>query len=282
MYSYAAPPLPPVDDPTPRSSAARAGWICIVAGILTIPLLGFGFLLLGIAFILAIVAMATHQIREGFCILLTSVASIFVGWIAVAVFLVNGTASIFEEAAASLPKPPKLAALRTTPLVIPEATLPKITKTQSIPIQKSPVTFSASPGIEVQNEVFNVTGAWGAKHTDLLATFPGAEAARPEATVIIDGWRGWKSVHLGFNSKSRLASITFIPTHPVDLVHAKDILREQFQFPIPTVREIQLPDALVYRDIPGRIRTLNLGYADNGRTKKVNEFSFYFNIQWNE
>lgn len=132
------------------------------------------------------------------------------------------------------------------------------------------------------NQVFNVAGAWGAKHEDLVAAFPDLETPRPGSTVIVNDWRGWKSVHLGFNDKSRLAAITFLPSQPMDLNAAKRIATEQFQFPPPPMREVHLVHAVVYRNIPGQIQTLNFGYSDHGRIKKVNEVSFFFNISWNE
>lgn len=57
---------------TKTSSAIKAGWICIIAGCLTFWILGLGFAFFGVAKILAIVALCTHQVKKGFILLLAS------------------------------------------------------------------------------------------------------------------------------------------------------------------------------------------------------------------
>src|SRR6266513_4535221 len=61
-----------------KSSAVKAGWICLVLGFLTFWIFGFGFVFFAATFILAIVAMATNRLGQGLALLVSSVGSIIV------------------------------------------------------------------------------------------------------------------------------------------------------------------------------------------------------------
>lgn len=68
-----------VAKPVPaKSSAVKAGWICLVLGFLTFWIFGFGFIFFAATFILAIVAMATNRVGQGIVLLVSSVVSSFV------------------------------------------------------------------------------------------------------------------------------------------------------------------------------------------------------------
>jgi len=61
-----------------KSSAVKAGWICLVLGFLTFWIFGFGFILFVVTFVLAIVAMSTNRVGQGIVLLVSSVGSIIV------------------------------------------------------------------------------------------------------------------------------------------------------------------------------------------------------------
>ncbi|HTE87515.1 MAG TPA: helix-hairpin-helix domain-containing protein [Terriglobales bacterium] len=70
---------PQVANPvTAKSSAVKAGWICLVLGFLTFWIFGFGFIFFAATFILAIVAMCTNRVGQGIALLVSSVGSSFV------------------------------------------------------------------------------------------------------------------------------------------------------------------------------------------------------------
>ena len=60
---------------TAKSSAVRAGWICLILGFLTFWIFGFGFIFFVATFILAIVAMSTNRLGQGIALLVSSVGS---------------------------------------------------------------------------------------------------------------------------------------------------------------------------------------------------------------
>jgi DNA uptake protein ComE-like DNA-binding protein len=60
---------------TSKSSAVKAGWICLVLGFLTFWIFGFGFIFFVATFILAIVAMCTNRVGQGIVLLVSSVGS---------------------------------------------------------------------------------------------------------------------------------------------------------------------------------------------------------------
>jgi DNA uptake protein ComE-like DNA-binding protein len=65
-----------VTKPVPaKSSAVKAGWICLILGFLTFWIFGFGFIFFVATFILAIVAMCTNRLGQGIALLISSVGS---------------------------------------------------------------------------------------------------------------------------------------------------------------------------------------------------------------
>ncbi len=61
--------------PATKSSAVKAGWICLVFGFLTFWIFGFGFIFFVVTFVLAIVAMCTNRLGQGIALLVCSVGS---------------------------------------------------------------------------------------------------------------------------------------------------------------------------------------------------------------
>jgi competence ComEA-like helix-hairpin-helix protein len=93
-----------------RSSAVKAGWICLALGFLTFWIFGFGFIFFIATFVLAIVAMSTQRIGQGIALLVSSVASsIICVIISLAILSSAFTAALKKERATG-------AAHRTTPV----------------------------------------------------------------------------------------------------------------------------------------------------------------------
>jgi DNA uptake protein ComE-like DNA-binding protein len=68
-----------LEDSRPRvvkSSAVKAGWICLILGILTFWFFGIGLVFFVATFILAIVAMCSNRVGQGVLLLICSVASV--------------------------------------------------------------------------------------------------------------------------------------------------------------------------------------------------------------
>jgi DNA uptake protein ComE-like DNA-binding protein len=61
--------------PSAKSSAVKAGWICLILGFLTFWIFGFGFIFFVATFVLAIVAMSTNRVGQGIVLLVSSVGS---------------------------------------------------------------------------------------------------------------------------------------------------------------------------------------------------------------
>ncbi|HTL79222.1 MAG TPA: helix-hairpin-helix domain-containing protein [Candidatus Babeliales bacterium] len=58
-----------------KSSAVKAGWICLILGFLTFWIFGFGFIFFIATFVLAIVAMCSNRVSQGIALLISSVGS---------------------------------------------------------------------------------------------------------------------------------------------------------------------------------------------------------------
>lgn len=74
MTPSSAPPLPTTT--SAKSSAVKAGWICLLLGYLTFWIFGFGFLFFSVTIVLSIVAMCTNQVKQGVLLLVSSIASL--------------------------------------------------------------------------------------------------------------------------------------------------------------------------------------------------------------
>ncbi|GEP43089.1 hypothetical protein BGE01nite_23800 [Brevifollis gellanilyticus] len=73
LPSYYPPPLP--TSIKPKSSAAKAGWICIVIGVLTFWTL-IGMVFFSVAMVLGVVAMCNNRVGEGLAILVSAIGSL--------------------------------------------------------------------------------------------------------------------------------------------------------------------------------------------------------------
>jgi energy-coupling factor transporter transmembrane protein EcfT len=84
----------------PKSSAVKAGWICLVLGFLTFWIFGFGFVFFIATFVLAILAMSSNRVGQGIALLVCSVASGVICAIISLVLLTNAfTAAVKKERA---------------------------------------------------------------------------------------------------------------------------------------------------------------------------------------
>ena len=83
-----------------KSSAVKAGWICLILGFLTFWIFGFGFIFFVATFILAIVAMSSNWVGQGIALLVSSVGSSIICAIISLVLLTNAfTAALNKERA---------------------------------------------------------------------------------------------------------------------------------------------------------------------------------------
>ena len=100
--------------PPTKSSAVKAGWICLILGFLTFWIFGFGFIFFVATFVLAIVAMCTNRLGQGIALLVSSVGSgivcVFIGL----VLLSNAfTAALKKERARRIEHPTPRAQLHS-------------------------------------------------------------------------------------------------------------------------------------------------------------------------
>jgi DNA uptake protein ComE-like DNA-binding protein len=110
------PETPQLAEPVPpKSSAVKAGWICLILGFLTFWIFGFGFIFFIATFVLAIVAMCTNRLGQGIALLVSSVGSgivcIFIGL----VLLSNAFTAALKKERAMRP------AQRATPVAVSHA-----------------------------------------------------------------------------------------------------------------------------------------------------------------
>src|SRR2546430_8011043 len=116
MISASQPdPTLQVAKPSPaKSSAVKAGWICLILGFLTFWIFGFGFIFFAATFILAIVAMCTNRVGQGIVLLVSSVgSSIVCAIISLALLSSAFTAALKKERAKRIEHPTPRAQLHS-------------------------------------------------------------------------------------------------------------------------------------------------------------------------
>jgi hypothetical protein len=105
-----------VTPPATKSSAVKAGWICLILGFLTFWIFGFGFIFFAVTFVLAIVAMCTNRLGQGFALLVCSVgSSLICAFISLALLSSAFSAALKKERAKRIEQ-------RTTPVELHHAT----------------------------------------------------------------------------------------------------------------------------------------------------------------
>jgi len=106
-----------MSQPSPtKSSAVKAGWICLILGFLTFWIFGFGFIFFAVTFILAIVAMSTQRIGQGIALLVCSIGASLICAVLSLGLLANAfTAAVNKERAKRIEQ-------RATPVELHHAT----------------------------------------------------------------------------------------------------------------------------------------------------------------
>ena len=114
-----------------KSSAVKAGWICLVLGFLTFWIFGFGFIFFAATFILAIVAMCTNRVGQGIVLLVSSVgSSIVCAIISLALLSSAFTAALKKERAKRLANAtPRVQLHQATSSETPQLQRPTATQT---------------------------------------------------------------------------------------------------------------------------------------------------------
>ena len=83
---------------TVKSSAVKAGWICLLLGYLTFWILGIGFLFFSVTIVLSVVAMCTNQVKQGVILLVSSFASLAICGL-IFLFIIVGTVGAVAQKA---------------------------------------------------------------------------------------------------------------------------------------------------------------------------------------
>jgi len=90
-----------------KSSAVKAGWICLAIAFCTFWIFGIGFVFFSVTMVLAVVAMCTHQINQGIALLVSAILGLAVCWV-ISFFLIVGTTAVaFNKATQRIQKMPQ-------------------------------------------------------------------------------------------------------------------------------------------------------------------------------
>ena len=122
-----------------------------------------------------------------------------------------------------------------------------------------------------------VESLYGKSHSELKRVFPTLSGSE------VENWDSWETVYLTFNENGHLASISFIPMQPLSEKEAKRIVKEDFELELPSSNEVRVPAGVMYRNMVGKVRTVNFHTVDLRKNDcRIEEIGIYFNIDWNE
>ena len=123
------------------------------------------------------------------------------------------------------------------------------------------VLLTLTPTEASCGEAFTVPDLWGKKEKDLGTTFPDAKKEF-KGYWVVEGWKGWGKVSLTFDTKSTaLEMITFIPATPLSESEAKEIAQKDLMLGLPSENEVRAPGLIAYREMKGKVRTINFMYV---------------------
>ena len=142
------------------------------------------------------------------------------------------------------------------------------------------ITISA---IGAESTKLDLSSLYGKRPAELKATFPTLSTAKSGGSAKIENWKGWEAVYLSFNSTGRLVSISFNPKTPMQEVDAKRILKDNFGVSLPKSNEKRALALIAYRNMKGKIETVNLSFVDwKKKDKRIKEVGVFFNLGWND
>lgn len=122
-----------------------------------------------------------------------------------------------------------------------------------------------------------VPGLWGKKESDLEQVFAGAKKAKGAWTL--ENWRGWKSVMLVFDDKTHaLEMLFFTPTRLLSEAEAKAAAQDQLGLSLPPADEVRAVGLITYREMKGKISTINFTYEDPRADQRIREIGVFFNL----
>ena len=134
-------PAFPTAAPTPATSAVRAGWICVGIGLLTAWFFPLANVFFGIAVILSVVALATHQVRSGLLLLAGALGSSVVCTVLFFCGVLALIAGLFHAAATSARSETRpLAWTMPTPAAIVTSSFPTPYARQTTSIASAPAS----------------------------------------------------------------------------------------------------------------------------------------------
>ena len=129
-------------------------------------------------------------------------------------------------------------------------------------------------------EHLDIVKLYGQQPPELAKVFPGATNAEAGQQWKIANWRGWKTVYLSLNLKKRLVSISFVPITPLSVQRAQEMLSQEFGLTLPRENEVNAPALIAYRNLKGKISTINLSYVNWRTDKRIGEIGVFFRLAW--
>lgn len=126
-------------------------------------------------------------------------------------------------------------------------------------------------------EDLSVPGLWGKKESDLGQVF--VEAKKSKGAWALENWRGWKSVMLVFDDKTHaLEMLFFTPARPLSEAEAKAAAQDQLGLSLPPADEVRAVGLITYREMKGKISTINFTYEDPRSDQRIREIGVFFNL----
>lgn len=126
-------------------------------------------------------------------------------------------------------------------------------------------------------ETIAVPDLWGKSEAELARVFPDAKKSKG-GDWEVQNWQGWKKVMLIFDTKSKaLEMLFFTPARLLSEIEAKEAAQRQLGLMLPPANEVRAVGLIAYRDMPGKISTINFTYADSKSDRRIGEIGVFLN-----
>jgi hypothetical protein len=122
----------------------------------------------------------------------------------------------------------------------------------------------------------NLPSLAGKVRSELTDVFPGKDDT-------LKDWNGWKETILRFNPAGRLAAVFFLPEKPLNEEAVSWFLTDRCGLTLPKAKRIDSTAGVFYRNLGGRIRTVNMVDVDwSSMGKEIGWIGVFYDIPWHD
>lgn len=131
--------------------------------------------------------------------------------------------------------------------------------------------------MDVEAESFSLQEYWGKTEREVANALPESKSEYKES-LVVENTKGWKKILFLFD-KGKLWSVCLNPKEPITEEAARKRVINDLGLTLPAEHEVRTPGLVAFRDMKGRIETINLIYKSTGAYQQISEISVFFSYK---